>query len=322
MIVFLLTVVLAAALCALCTGCSSQNSGSSEGTKESAKAAESEENNYHAFDSSGKNIGIYMDTPEEILEMREIPQVIGWFEDWYDQSSQQKLQLCGTDNVALPFITWEPHDIPLEEIIAGDHDEYIGSYFARLALACPNNDVLIRFAHEMEGFPQNSEVWYSWQKDLEPQVYIDAWRHVVEIARENCGNVRWVWSPNRSNEYSDVFYPGDDYVDYVGITMNLPANKAGQYADFEEYYRETGGKENLKKYGKGVIISEVAYSDDADQRKEQYLKSVFDACLEDPEIVLACFFNYDKSDQQMYRISDDEGYMDVFYSGLDRLRGE
>jgi len=49
------------------------------------------------------------------------------------------------------------------------------------------------------------------------------WQHVVTIFRQQgATNVRWVWSPNAISEFStfspfDQNYPGDEYVDWVGI---------------------------------------------------------------------------------------------------------
>ena len=60
-----------------------------------------------------------------------------------------------------------------------------------------------------------------WGKD--PAVFVKAWRRIVDIFREeNVQNVEWCWSPNFESEASTLFanyYPGDNYVDCIGITM-------------------------------------------------------------------------------------------------------
>ncbi|MBQ3378566.1 MAG: hypothetical protein IJG50_01730 [Clostridia bacterium] len=52
--------------------------------------------------------------------------------------------------------------------------------------------------------------------------YIDAYRHIAALARELSPNVALVFSPNYSSSYKldmDSFYPGDDVVDWVGVSL-------------------------------------------------------------------------------------------------------
>jgi beta-mannanase len=81
--------------------------------------------------------------------------------------------------------------------------------------------------HEMNGN------WYPWggpnnnsstSSTDGPSKYIQAWRHIHDIFQSvGASNVVWVWSPNWEsvpkdayNAYSN-YYPGDNYVDWVGI---------------------------------------------------------------------------------------------------------
>jgi hypothetical protein len=117
-----------------------------------------------------------------------------------------------------PLVTWQLFKsgwsgptIPLSDIAAGRYDSYLRSA-ATLAKGMPFNEIMIRFAHEMNGD------WYGWSGD--PSNYVAAWRHIVTIFRqESATNVKFVWSPNV--DYGDypfsAYFPGDDYVDYVGL---------------------------------------------------------------------------------------------------------
>lgn len=128
----------------------------------------------------------------------------------------------------MPMVTWSPNNYPrsgnavnqpdyaLRTIVAGDHDAYIRSY-ARDAAAW-GKPMYLRFAHEMNGD------WYPWCAGVNGNTsaqYVAAWRHVHDIfEQEGATNVRWVWSPGY--EYSgttpyEQLYPGDAYVDWVGI---------------------------------------------------------------------------------------------------------
>ena len=306
----------------LLCGCSAGQEGQGDGQETQSGGSPDAEvkEGYHAFDAEVKNVGIYMDSPVEFRALKITPDVLGWFDAWYRDPSAQKLELCGTEHLAIPFITWEPKDVSLQEIADGLHDEYIAGYLGTILEACPDNDVLIRFAHEMELGPDDGEAWYSWQ-DQEPQTYVAAWRHVVALGREINPNVRWVWSPNHANAYSEPYYPGDDYVDFVGITLNLPANRARFYSDFLEYYTLYGEKEQLERYGKKIVLSEVAYSEDEYGRRVKYIRSVFDAYAQMPDVSLVAFFNYDVSETQQYRIADDAPCMNSFYAGMNAVHG-
>jgi hypothetical protein len=126
----------------------------------------------------------------------------------------------------LPEIAWQPMDdsdginqpdYSLASIIDGDHDSYIQSW-AEAAKAY-GKPLLIRFAQEMNG------TWYPWSEQVNgnsPGEYVEAWQHVHNIfAEDGVTNVKWVWSPNvvGSGASSDLaeLYPGNAYVDYVGI---------------------------------------------------------------------------------------------------------
>jgi mannan endo-1,4-beta-mannosidase len=127
---------------------------------------------------------------------------------------------------ALPEITWEPWDpgagtsqqlYTAAQIAGGRYDAYIATW-AKEAAAY-NKRFLIRFAHEMNGN------WYPWsvgQPGFTPEDYVAAYRRVRGIFNDSgAKQVQWVWSPNVIiNGAADVVtrcYPGDDYVDIIGV---------------------------------------------------------------------------------------------------------
>jgi hypothetical protein len=137
----------------------------------------------------------------------------------------------------VPMITWMPYGNgnPLVEIIQGVHDAAIQAE-AQKAKAL-GVQILMRWGHEMNGN------WYPWAGYVNGEggtddgglddagipssgggKYIAAWRHVHDIfVQEGATNVFWVWCPNANdvpavpwNHWTE-YYPGDDYVDWVGI---------------------------------------------------------------------------------------------------------
>ncbi|HEX3240970.1 MAG TPA: glycosyl hydrolase [Solirubrobacterales bacterium] len=125
------------------------------------------------------------------------------------------------DGGAVPLVTWEPETadgegIPLREIVERRHDRYIRR--AAEAAAAWGKPIMLRFAQEMNGD------WYPWGHQVDgntPRLYREAWHRVFWIFRNHgADNVKWVWSPNADaggGHPLAVFYPGDEFVDWVGI---------------------------------------------------------------------------------------------------------
>ncbi len=73
--------------------------------------------------------------------------------------------------------------------------------------------VLLRFAGEMN-LP--SSEWYA----PNPEEYIEKFRLVADIFHEVAPSVGIVWAPNfYPIDTVDEYYPGDEYVDYVGVSL-------------------------------------------------------------------------------------------------------
>jgi beta-mannanase len=167
-----------------------------------------------------------------------------------------------------PFIWWQPTDPDdpdksvygrHKNIIAGKHDAYIRTW-AKAAKA-HGGPVIIRFAHEM-----NSD-WFPWGIERQfgntAKTFVKAWRHVVTLFRQaGARNVKFLWSPyNAERGGYKAFYPGNGYVDYVGVTSLNWGN---------ERWRDLSGllqrpMQNLRnvsrsggnRQGKPVILPEV-----------------------------------------------------------------
>lgn len=147
-------------------------------------------------------------------------------------------------------IAFEPDD-GLAEVVDGD---YIRTW-ARAAKAA-EIPIFLRFACEMNGD------WVRWYGD--PQTYIEKFRLVHRIMSEEAPNVAMVWSPNDVPRYSmAAYYPGDDAVDWVGISMytepyengdpNHPALGASPVERLDEVYKLYADR-------KPIMISETAVS--------------------------------------------------------------
>ncbi|MEA2375908.1 MAG: hypothetical protein QOD53_2371 [Thermoleophilaceae bacterium] len=150
------------------------------------------------------------------------------YRSWDEDPFPRNLMQNPADVGAVPMITWEPHDHGLRDMARGHYDSYIRDS-AREAVAW-GRPILLRFAHEMNGD------WYSWGTNgNSASDYVAAWRHVVRVFREeNANNVRWVWAPNTGSFES--FFPGDGFVDYIGLDGYNFGAKYGQWESFEQVF--------------------------------------------------------------------------------------
>ncbi|MDR1705430.1 MAG: hypothetical protein LBS19_12195 [Clostridiales bacterium] len=61
-----------------------------------------------------------------------------------------------------------------------------------------------------------------WQKKADPAQFIAAFRFVSSIMKERAPNVAMLWSPGATGHIETTyaqFYPGDEYVDWVGVSL-------------------------------------------------------------------------------------------------------
>ncbi|WLR51334.1 stalk domain-containing protein [Bacillus tianshenii] len=72
--------------------------------------------------------------------------------------------------------------------------------------------VFLRFASEMNGD------WVKWHPN--PQEYIQKFRLVSKVMKEEAPNVAMVWVPNSVPQHNiHTYYPGDQWVDWVGMNL-------------------------------------------------------------------------------------------------------
>ena len=129
----------------------------------------------------------------------------------------------------------------------------------------PDVPIFVRFGAEMN----------VWTVAPDPQQYIDAFRYTSTYFKNNNPNVAMVWSPAAtSGIYTDMndFYPGDEYVDWVGMSLYCVKYFMGDpnRPDYEEAYFKSGAnaspvliaKEIVEKYGdrKPIMIAESGFS--------------------------------------------------------------
>ncbi len=154
------------------------------------------------------------------------PTMLEYFVNWTEDFRPQAVVACYKQG-AVPAITWEPWSglqqgtsqkaYSLKRIIDGHYDDYITRFATAMRKA--HWPIVLRFGHEMNGD------WYPWSERKSGNSkgqYVQAWRHVHDIFDSiGADNVIWVWSPNIIRPVPSVslgqLYPGDRYVDWVGM---------------------------------------------------------------------------------------------------------
>jgi hypothetical protein len=161
--------------------------------------------------------------------------IISFYAAWGDKPEQQfPVRMLSTiDRMgSVAMITWEPwvvdfdpelrRNLPprsqreyaaLASIARGDYDFYLVPWAT--AAAKFGRPIFLRFAHEM-----NDPYRYPWgpQNGNRPEDFIAAWKHVHLIFQKmNATNVLWVWSPHISMPWFEYYYPGPEWVDWVGM---------------------------------------------------------------------------------------------------------
>jgi hypothetical protein len=147
------------------------------------------------------------------------PVILSFYRNWGPALLDGSQLEAASSHGAAPMLTWEPWNqdedgVSLWSIASGLQDGYLNE--AAREAAAWGNPIFLRFAHEMNGN------WYPWGSERDgnsPEIYIAAWRHVVEVFRAaGASNVRWVWCPYVSNVRLGqfrAFYPGDEWVDWA-----------------------------------------------------------------------------------------------------------
>lgn len=102
----------------------------------------------------------------------------------------------------------------LSAVAAGEFDEAYGRVADRL-IEAGYGDAVIRLGHEFNG------EWAPWSSRTNEEAFIEAWRHVHGVFRAKSADFAFDWTAIRPAwiEWGRLAYPGDDYVDIVGLDV-------------------------------------------------------------------------------------------------------
>ena len=214
------------------------------------------------------------------------PDLVGQYVPWgtaFDARAASNAWSYG----ALYYGAWEPFGISVQAIADGQSDAYI-TRFAE-AVRALNVPVALSFGHEMNGN------WYPWgTEQTTPAAFVAAWRHIHRLfARAGASNVIWVWNPNVVYAMQQVrlapYWPGDAYVDWVGITGYFPASGPDTFAGL---YGAT--MTEIRQFtARPFIIAETAVQ--TGPAEVQAADSLVAGVRRHPDVLGLIWFDYDKA---------------------------
>jgi beta-mannanase len=137
----------------------------------------------------------------------------------------------------------------LQKIIDGNYDTDLNQWFIDAKnTAIP---LLCEFGTEVNGS------WFSWNgryhggrettgygdpnKADGPERFVDAFRHIINLSRINgANNITWFFhfddngEPNDDWNKFENYYPGDNYIDWIGVSAYGQINKKDEYGSLED----------------------------------------------------------------------------------------
>ena len=211
------------------------------------------------------------------------------------------------DNGQTIIIFWEPSSVTLDQIISGSSDYYISS-FAMQAKAYGAPVILIPF-EEMNG---NWDSWDGTVGDNTPAKIILAWRHMHDLFA-GVTNVKFGWDvnsdsvPDMPSNAIENYYPGADYVDYVGVDGFNFGNPWQTYSDiFSSAIQE------LKTFNKPIYIFSMACAEGPE--KASWISDALSQIKSDPSIAGWIWFNENK--EQNWLVWSDQSALGAFQAGI------
>ena len=215
------------------------------------------------------------------------PQIISFFLQWSQEEIYQKMLVDTLQSIwtygAVPSLTWEPftfdghqkNAVPYIDVLNGKYNHYLLQMAQTIKVF--GKPLIIRFAHEMN---LNIYHWGTTEEEYgykSPEIYIKMYRYVVNQFKEfGVKNILWAFCPNAGSVPDELwnkiegYYPGDDYVDILG--MDGYAWSSVPIQTFQEIFETT--YKSLKQISKKkpIIVFETAIGGEQ-KTKIEWLKA-------------------------------------------------
>jgi beta-mannanase len=197
------------------------------------------------------------------------------------------------------FITVEPWswsvdwrsmpDELLNGILAGRYDGNMAAVCS--AAATLKSDVTIRWAQEMDE-PDSRFTWAHW----EPTEYAAAYRRMVTVCRDHNKSAKYMWSPKGVPGLA-AFYPGDDVVDIVGLSVFGLQQYDKDHFGTERTFAQSlaAGYRQVERFKKPIVVAELGYEGDTAYVRN-WAENAAKKYPEFPQLTAVVYFN----DKEVY----------------------
>jgi len=242
------------------------------------------------------------------------PFLVMVFVDWNNFVDNKTVEDINSEDCSL-FITWEPWQavekkgIDYNRLLTGEYDRYITGFAEQLKTL--DNDVYIRFAHEMNGN------WYPWSGvKIGRNKYIAVYRYIKDLCdktvKSGSNRLKWVFSvnwqdvPEENNSFIQ-YYPGDEYVDYIGID-GYNWGDSGSWSGWQSFRKifRTRYRQIMRHFNKPVIITEFS-STSSGGDKAVWISRAMTDIGKMPGIKAFILFNVDKETDWSFPAETDWG---------------
>ncbi len=249
--------------------------------------------------------------------------------DVYDTNLTAFLQRAYADGrfvelTIQPPLNSDPQNM-LFDVLNGRYDSFFAQYAREVKSF--GHPVLLRLFNEMNG---DWCEYSSYQMSMDTDLVVKLYRYVADFFKD-APNVIFVWNPNGKSfpdfNWNDAFlhYPGDDYVDVLGLTAYNTGNYyRGEYWHSFEYlyndiYNRYSAITNMP-----LIITEFSCARKGGY-KEGWTRDMFNKISQYPRIKLAVWWNgadYDAGGNvaRAYFINDSNEMVDIFKEYMTRYK--
>lgn len=243
----------------------------------------------------------------------------------YDSSVTDFLQKCYEDERYVELTLQPPLNTDSEnmlfDVLNGKYDSFLEKYAQEIKKF--GHPVLLRLFNEMNG---DWCEYSSYQMSADTDLFISLYRYVADFFKD-AENVIFVWNPNGKSfpdfNWNDAFlhYPGNDYVDILGLTAYNTGNfyEGEDWQSFEELYDDI-----YQRYSSlsdiPLMITEFA-SARCGGDKEAWARDMFDKIYKYPKIKLFVWWNSADFDAngntaRAYYINDSDEMVKIFRDNM------
>jgi len=212
------------------------------------------------------------------------------------------------------------------DILNGKYDEFLYDYAE--VIADFEHPVLFRLFNEMNG---DWCIYSAYHTAKDTLIFKEVYRYVYEVFEEQGANENtiWVWNPNEGSfpgfdwNHTLMYYPGDEYVDIVGLTAyntgTYYAAVGETWKEFDQLYDDLYAQ-YCQWFEQPLMITEFACANMGGD-KAAWIASMFETMTKYSRIKMAiwwdgCDWDSEGNVARSYFLDETKETLDAFKNGL------